>query len=109
MVRSVLVRSSQHQEEEAPSERLKELIIQCVTQFLEVRLGEKRTHWFLIMVRNSNTSQGSVSFAAKEDPFTVKSDLPPKKGNNQSSLIQQIFIEFLLCPWSFRNLHMVEA
>lgn len=80
-----------------------------VTQFLEVRLGEKRTHWFLILVRNANTSQGSVSFAAKEDPFTVKSDLPPKKGNNQSSLIQQIFIEFLLCPWSFRNVHMVDA
>lgn len=51
----------------------------CMTQFPEVRLGEKRTYQLLIMARNANTSRGSVPFAAKEDPFMVKSasHLPP--------------------------------
>lgn len=61
----------------------------CMTQFLEVRLSEKRTHQLLIMARNANTSPGSVPFAAQEDPFMVESAsrLPPQK--SQSSFIQQ--------------------
>lgn len=55
----------------------------CMTQFPEVRLGEKRTYQLLIVARNANTSQGSVPFAAKEDPFMVKSASPrPSKKPN---------------------------
>lgn len=80
-----------------------------MTQFPEVRLGEKRTYQLLIVARNANTSQSIVPFAAKEDPFMVKSDShpsPPPSPKSQSSLIQQIFIELLLSPMPSKDLHM---
>lgn len=43
-----------------------------MTQFKEVRLGEKRAHQSLLMTRNSNTSRGSDLLAAKEDPLMIK-------------------------------------
>lgn len=70
------VRTSLHQEEEVPDSGIvKDSRINysvCVTQFKEVRLGEHRAHQSLIMVRNSNTSQGRDLLAAKEDPFMIK-------------------------------------
>lgn len=83
-----------------------------MTQFPEVTLGEKRTHQFLIVARNSNTSQSSVPLLPKRIYLWLSvANNNKKKGeyNSQSSLIQQICVELLLCPRPSGDLHMIGA
>lgn len=89
-----LDRSPQQQEEEAQKIQGINYSV-CMTQFPEVSLGEKRTHWLLIVVRNANTSPGSAPFAAQEDPFVVESASRPPPQNSQRPFIQQVFPGFL--------------
>lgn len=50
-----------------------------MTQFPGVKLGEKRTHQFLIVARNSNTSQSSVPLLPKRIYLWLS--VAKKKGN----------------------------
>jgi len=81
-----------------------------MTQFPEVRLSEKRTHPFLIVARNSNTSQGSISSAAKEAHLWLK--VTPKKRRERETAKVHLFNKYLSSSYDLgpsRHLHMVGA
>lgn len=82
-----------------------------MTQFPEVRLGEKRTHQFLIVARNSNTSQSTVPLLPKRIHLWLSVAKKKRKVNTIAKV--HSFNKYLLSSFYVlgppRDLHTVGA